>query len=79
MAKNHLCKDCTHNNNGWCNIRKTNQGLKDLPSCEFKEGSGIARVIAYLENKRMEYEINPTPLNEGIVQGLELAIAMMKQ
>lgn len=40
MSKNYLCKDCDHNNNGWCNkLRK--QGLKDITECESKTVNGI--------------------------------------
>lgn len=40
MSKNYLCKDCDHNNNGWCNkLRK--QGLKDITECESKIVNGI--------------------------------------
>ena len=27
MAKERLCTNCTYNNNGWCNKRKTNRGM----------------------------------------------------
>lgn len=33
MAKDYLCKNCIHNNNGWCNKLKK-QGLKQITSCE---------------------------------------------
>lgn len=36
MAKNTLCIDCKYYNNGWCNKRKTNKGLKELIDCEYK-------------------------------------------
>lgn len=35
MAKEYLCKDCEHNNHGWCKIKKMN-GLKEITSCEHK-------------------------------------------
>lgn len=37
MAKERICNDCIHNNNGWCKARKTNKGLKDLIQCGFRE------------------------------------------
>lgn len=33
MSKDYLCKNCTENNNGWCNKLKK-QGLKQITSCE---------------------------------------------
>lgn len=34
MSKTYLCKNCEHNNNGWCNKLKK-QGLKTITECEF--------------------------------------------
>lgn len=34
MTKNYLCKNCEHNNHGWCKIKKIN-GLKEITSCEY--------------------------------------------
>lgn len=50
MAKRRLCTDCIHNNNGWCEARKTNQGLRDL-----------------------------SIYSKGIVKGLEIALAIIKE
>lgn len=36
MSKSYLCKDCPHNNNGWCTKRKI-QGLKSITECEFRD------------------------------------------
>lgn len=33
MSKNYLCKNCKHNNNGWCNLLKK-QGLKNITECD---------------------------------------------
>ena len=35
MAKDYFCKDCSNNNNGWCNVRKC-QGLKAITFCAHK-------------------------------------------
>ena len=35
MAKDYFCKDCDHNNNGWCERNKC-QGLKDIKKCKDK-------------------------------------------
>lgn len=45
MSKNTLCKDCISNNNGWCKKRKTNQGLKELSECEFKEKESDNKIL----------------------------------
>ena len=37
MAKERLCTNCTYNNNGWCNKRKTNKGLKELADCKYRK------------------------------------------
>lgn len=36
MSKEYLCKDCEHNNNGWCKELKFN-GLKKITECEHKK------------------------------------------
>lgn len=33
--KNYLCKDCKHNNHGWCLKNKRNK-LKEITECSFK-------------------------------------------
>lgn len=35
MAKDYICKDCTNNNHGWCNVLKRNK-LKEIETCTNK-------------------------------------------
>jgi hypothetical protein len=35
MSKDYFCKDCLHNNNGWCKKRRI-QGLKNITNCQEK-------------------------------------------
>ena len=37
--KDYLCKDCVHNNNGWCEKKKFN-GLKKITECGDKKVEG---------------------------------------
>ena len=37
MAKERLCTNCTYNNNGWCNKRKSNKGLRKVEITEREE------------------------------------------
>jgi hypothetical protein len=39
MSKEYFCKDCEHNNNGWCPIKKMN-GLKKIINCKDKKVGG---------------------------------------
>lgn len=39
MSKEYFCKDCVHNNNGWCKEKKFN-GLKKVTECESKKIEG---------------------------------------
>ena len=39
MSKEYFCKDCVHNNNGWCKEKKFN-GLKKVTECESKRVEG---------------------------------------
>lgn len=74
MAKNEFCLECVNYNNGWCNSKKTNQGLKYLSGCEFRKTKEDNRLEQYLEQKRFELEIEDTDYNRGIVRGLEMAV-----
>ena len=47
--KDYLCKDCVHNNNGWCKKRKFN-GLKNIAKCTNKQ--------AILEEKQNDNSTN---------------------
>lgn len=65
MAKNYLCKDCEHNNNGWCK-KKSIQGLKNITDCEFKNNNiEILGKIKDIECK--EYESNNLNFNDGSI------------
>lgn len=79
MAKNSLCKNCTHNNNGWCNVRKTNKGLKDLIECEYRKTDNLVRLQGFLEQKKFELQIENNSFNRGLVKGLEIALKIMEE
>lgn len=77
MAKERLCTNCTYNNNGWCNKRKTNKGLKDLTDCEFRKTSNMLKLEGYLEQKKFELEVENNSFNRGLIRGLEVAIKII--
>ena len=79
MAKERLCTKCTYNNNGWCNKRKTNKGLKDLTDCEYRKTDGLVKLNNYLEQKRFELEVENNSYNRGVVRGLEIALKIIKE
>lgn len=79
MAKDRICNNCTYNNNGWCKARKTNKGLKDLIECEYKKTDKLERLEEYKEQKKFELNIENNAYNRGVVKGLEIALAIMKQ
>lgn len=78
MAKERLCTNCTYNNNGWCNKRKTNKGLRDLTDCEYRKTESTVKLNNFLEQKRFELEIEDNDYNRGIVKGLEIALKILK-
>ena len=77
MAKERLCTNCTYNNNGWCNKRKTNKGLKDLTDCEYRKTENTVKLNNFIEQKRFEIEIEDNAFNRGIVKGLEIALRIL--
>ena len=80
MGKERLCTKCIYNNNGWCNKRKTNKGLKDLTYCEYRKSDNLLKLKGYYEQKKWEYENIDNERNfrnEGILKGLEIAINIM--
>ncbi|MGG7144915.1 hypothetical protein ACQPVP_15850 [Clostridium nigeriense] len=82
MAKERLCTNCTYNNNGWCNKRKTNKGLKDLSNCEYRKTNNLAKLQSYYEQKKWEYENIDNEhniFNQGSLIGLEIAIKIMSE
>lgn len=79
MAKERLCTKCTYNNNGWCNKRKTNKGLKELIDCEYRKTDNLIKLENYLEQKRFELEVENNSYNRGVVRGLEIALKIIKE
>ena len=75
---NRVCKDCTYNNNGWCGVRKTNKGLKDLVVCEYKRTNELIQLEQYLEHKEFELKMDNGPQNLGFVNGLRAALFILK-
>ena len=79
MSKERLCTKCTYNNNGWCNKRKTNKGLKDLIDCEYRKTENTVKLNNFLEQKRFELEIEDNAFNRGMVKGLEIALRILNE
>ena len=82
MAKNRICKECKYNNNGWCEARKTNKGLKDLLNCEYRKTDNLIKLQGYFKQKKWEYEnidIEHSVTNKGMLKGLEIAIKIMEE
>ena len=77
MAKERLCTNCTYNNNGWCNKRKTNKGLKDLTDCEYRKTENTVKLNNFIEQKRFEIEIEDNAFNRGMLKGLEIALRIL--
>lgn len=78
MAKDRICNGCVNNNNGWCKARKTNKGLKDLTTCEFKKDDNLLKLENYYSQKKIELEFDNSDFNKGIIRGLEIALKIMK-
>lgn len=79
MAKERLCTNCTYNNNGWCNKRKTNKGLRELTNCEYRKTESTVKLKKFLEQKRFELEIEDNAFNRGMVKGLEIALRILNE
>ena len=79
MAKERLCTNCTYNNNGWCNKRKTNKGLKDLTDCEYRKTESTVKLKKFLEQKKFELEIEDNAYNRGMIKGLEIALRILNE
>ena len=77
MSKERLCTKCTYNNNGWCNKRKTNKGLKELTDCKYRKTDSLVKLNSFLEQKKFELEIDNSAYNRGVVKGLEIALKVM--
>ena len=79
MNKERLCTKCTYNNNGWCNKRKTNKGLKELTDCKYRKTESTVKLNNFLEQKRFELEIEDNAFNRGMVKGLEIALRILNE
>ena len=79
MSKERLCTKCTYNNNGWCNKRKTNKGLRDLTDCKYRKTESTVKLNNFLEQKRFELEIEDNAFNRGMVKGLEIALRILNE
>jgi hypothetical protein len=79
MGKDKICNGCVYNNNGWCKARKTNQGLKDLVTCEYRKTDNLVRLEGFIEQKKFELGIQKTSYNRGVLDGLEIALKIMKE
>lgn len=79
MAKERLCTNCTYNNNGWCNKRKTNKGLKELTDCEYRKTDSLVKLSNFLDQKKFELNIENNSFNRGLVKGLEIAFNIMSE
>lgn len=82
-----ICKECEFNNNGWCNKRNTNKGLKDLTECEYRKDKKVKRIEAYTEQAKFDLEMDKEYSNkteseikwqEGIIRGLEIALRILR-
>ena len=78
MGKDRICNGCANNNNGWCKARKTNKGLRDLTSCEFRKDDSLLKLENYCNQKKFELEFEDSDFNKGIIRGLEIALKIMK-
>lgn len=69
MSKDYLCKDCIHNNHGWCKAIKRNK-LKEIEKCAMKDDGSKPQELrpfeefieapAYTEQEKVkEYEKTP--------------------
>ena len=65
--------------NGWCNKRKTNKGLKELTDCKYRKTESAVKLNNFLEQKRFELEIEDNAFNRGMVKGLEIALRILNE
>lgn len=78
MAKERVCTSCEFNNNGWCTMLKTNKGLRDLITCEFKSDSRLGLIRNLIVTKTNEYMNNPSEIIKGEIEGLKTALSIME-
>lgn len=78
MAKERVCTGCEHNNNGWCKIKKTNKGLKELEFCDERRDNKIGMVQGFIKAKTYEYSVNPSEKLKGELDGLKIALSIME-
>lgn len=55
---NYLCKNCIHNNNGWCKERKI-QELKNVLECSFHNEYGEEETQSFYEKLKEDGELEP--------------------
>ena len=79
MAKERLCTKCKYNNNGWCEAKRTNKGLKDLVECEFRKTKSSDKLYDFYKQKKFEYEVTKDEYTRGMIKGLEIAILINKE
>lgn len=66
MSKDYLCKDCIHNNHGWCKAIKRNK-LKEIDKCAMKD-DGSKKIELRPFEELLEA---PTYVEEKIVEPKE--------
>lgn len=79
MGKDRICNGCANNNNGWCKARKTNKGLRNLTTCEFRKDDSLLKLERYYEQKKYELELENNAFNRGVIKGLEIALKIMRE
>lgn len=79
MAKERICTGCEFNKNGWCTMLKTNKGLKDLISCEFRADNRLGLISSLITTKTNEYIANPSESLKGQIEGLKSALSIMER
>ena len=57
--------------------RKTNKGLKELTDCEYRKTDSAVKLNNFLEQKKLELEIEDNAFNRGMVKGLEIALRIL--
>ena len=79
MSKERFCAGCVNDKNGWCTIKKTNKGLRDLNECNDKKLSSTFKLEGYIKQKEYEAEIDNTSYNKGLVKGLKIALKIINE
>lgn len=88
-----ICTNCIHNNNGWCQAKKTNKDLRNLENCDLKKTEQIVheetvenkiqKIIELLKIELYTYsmnnEISNHTLTKGKIYGLEIALELLNK